>query len=168
MGPEKLLGITSDDVFDRFDEAAGIFLDIGGGIGTALDLNLVLNNYAMGPIVGLAHDEYRDHRRAGDLHQPGEPARSRRHLPKERHEDRLAALGILVKRDAHQLVRTQGPQHRARRGVFTYGIHADPLSDRTYERVAGQKPLGVMDQANLMAMQGVTRGQQFEIAEVRG
>ena len=98
MLPQELLRIAPYHVLDRAQKPPGVFLDVGLGVGALLERDMVLDDDAMMAVVGLAHDENRDHNGMRFLHQPRERARGRRRLAEKRDEDRLAALGVLIER----------------------------------------------------------------------
>src|SRR5690349_15157073 len=99
--------------------------------------------------------------------QPRNTARSRRNLAEKRHKQSFAALGILIKRDTDQFSLPQRSQHRPRGRMFADYFHAGARAHPRHQRVAGQKALCVMYEAYLVAMHRMSRGQQFEAAEMR-
>src|SRR5208283_1413481 len=101
MSPEELLGKGPHDVLDRLDQTARILFDVGRHISGALHGNLILDFDAMRALVRLAYEEDRQHRRARQRDQARQSTRCRRDFAKERDEDSLAALGVLIERNAH-------------------------------------------------------------------
>jgi hypothetical protein len=59
MSPQKLLGVTPHDNFDRSDEPARILRDIRRSIVSSLDRKFVVDFDAMGAAVGLTYYEDR-------------------------------------------------------------------------------------------------------------
>src|SRR6266404_6614667 len=150
MLPQELPGIAPHNVLDRTQKAPRVLLDVGFGVGAFLERDVVLDDDAMVAVVGLAHDEDRDHDRVRLPHQPRQRARGRRRLAEERNEHRLAALGVLIERDADQLTITERLEHCARGGTLAHDVDAGALAHPGHQCVAGPKALGVMDQGYLM------------------
>src|SRR5271163_892560 len=155
MLPQELLGMAPYHVFDRMQEAPRVLLDVGLGVGALLQRDMVLDDDAMMTVVGRAHDENRDHDRVGLSHQPRQRARGRRRLAKEWDEDRLAALGVLIERDADQLAIAERLEHGARSRTLAHDVNAGALAHPGHQGVAGHKALRVMDEGYLMAVKGV-------------
>ena len=101
------------------------------------------------------------------MRKPREAAAGGGQLAEKRHEHRLAALGVLVERDAHHLAVAQARSTARAAACLRIISTPGPFTHKGHQGVAGQKALGMMNQADLMAVHRVGRSQQFKIAEMR-
>src|ERR1700687_1049353 len=166
MGPQELLGMAPHYVLDCAQEAPRVLLDIGLSIGAFLKLDEVLDDHAMAAVAWLAHHKHRNDHRLRLLDQSRQRARSRSRLAEKRDEDRLAAFGVLIERNADQLAVAQRLEHGARGRTLAHDIDAGALTHPGHQRVAGHEALRVMHEGYLMAVHRVRRRQQLEVSEV--
>src|SRR5690242_20335597 len=166
MLPQELLGVSPDHLFDRAEKAARVFLDIRLSVAALLERDEVLDDDAVVAIVRLAHDEDRHHQCLGFLHQPRKRARGRSRFAEEWNEYRLAALGVLIERDADQLAVAERLEHGARGRPLAHHVDAGALAHPGHQGVTRQEALRVMDEGYLMAVKSVGGSQKFEVAEV--
>jgi hypothetical protein len=84
------------DVCNRFIKAEGIFVDVGPRVATALQRDFLLDFDPVPADIWLTHYEDRYHRRSCSCSQAGQAATRRSDFAEERHENGLAAFGVLI------------------------------------------------------------------------